>query len=304
MSTKNLTAALRAPFYKRFLGRSAVPTEVDYAYDNNFALRWRNAADSADVDALRVNASDQVELPAGVVVGDAVTDAMILKGRVATGSAAGAALTLGATYLYGEGNELRYSISAWTGIGNQFNGLYMRAESAADNAAGSLRGAEFYAAANASAVSDLKGILAYAYIKGDTAETIDTVYGSQSEFSMDAGRANAITLTEAAALMGKITGGKVADYTKIHGLILRAGDMDGQDRTLGNAILIDDDAAMAGVPTWTAAIRLTAPATNLLSFDAAEGCVSAIGGTLTATHKIAINIDGVGTIYIPAGTVA
>lgn len=60
MPDKNLTSAIRAPFFKRHLGRSDVATTVDYAYDNAFTMKWRNAADTADVSAFGVNASNRL----------------------------------------------------------------------------------------------------------------------------------------------------------------------------------------------------------------------------------------------------
>lgn len=48
----------------------------DTAFPNNVALKWSNAAGTAEVEAIKVNASDAVELGAGsalVVVGDTGT---------------------------------------------------------------------------------------------------------------------------------------------------------------------------------------------------------------------------------------
>ena len=260
-----------------------------------------------------------------VTIGNSITDTLILKGRVSTSVEAGAALSIDGTYTLGEAWELRYTITTWSGIGNQFNGVYFRTQSDADNASGSLRGAEFLAVANASGVSDLKGVFAEAYVKGDTTETINTVYGLHGEISFDAGRVNSVTLTEAPALLGKILSGKVADYTKFHGAILRFGDMDGGSRTYGNGILIEDDASTSGTSslttginitlgctnvlaiagTYTSLIRITGAGTNLLSFDAVEGPVStqatALNG-VSSSHKLALNIDGVGTVYLPVVT--
>lgn len=60
---KDLTAAIRAPFFKRHgLGRSGDFSSVDYAFDNNFAQVWRNAADTADVEALRVDADNNIQI--------------------------------------------------------------------------------------------------------------------------------------------------------------------------------------------------------------------------------------------------
>lgn len=352
--------------------------------------------------------------------GDAALDALILKGRLSTMTANGAAIDLGSTYTYGEGFELRYSVSNWTGIGSSFKGGYLRAENAVSGSGKDITGLELYGVANNVTTGAVTGLRSYAYIKGTSAKTVGPAYGVHGELSFDASSSTNTITTELAAGMLKITGGVCDTYTKIHGLILRSGDMDGASRTYGNAILIEDDAAMAGVITWTkgvsitsscttsisitgsattaidlatgtfgtgislagtlttgiligaattgisitgattnavsvtgsatsafvtgtgtftnglliggtvttgvsigaattginftgavtnaivvggtstAIIRATGAATNLLSFDAVEGCVSAqSGGTATYSHKIAVNIDGVGTVYLP-----
>jgi hypothetical protein len=60
---KDLTAAIRAPFMKRHgLLRANDQLTADHAYDNNFTRKWRNAADTADVDVLRVDADDNIQL--------------------------------------------------------------------------------------------------------------------------------------------------------------------------------------------------------------------------------------------------
>lgn len=51
--------------------------------------------------------------------------------------------------------------------------------------------------------------------------------------------------------------------------------------------------------TSTNMIRAIGAATNFLSFDAVEGCLTTQTGAATFSHKIAVNIDGVGTVYIP-----
>lgn len=51
------------------------------------------------------------------------------------------------------------------------------------------------------------------------------------------------------------------------------------------------------------AIRLTGSETNFLS-AAVAGAVSGTPGTLTPTHKIAVNIEGVGVRYLHVGTTA
>jgi hypothetical protein len=71
--TQNLWAAMRAPFWKRFGIGKTLPANLDYAFDNNFALRWRNAADTGDIDLIKVNASDEVEFGGGAPIGSDVT---------------------------------------------------------------------------------------------------------------------------------------------------------------------------------------------------------------------------------------
>jgi len=90
----------------------------------------------------------------------------------------------------------------------------------------------------------------------------------------------------------KISGGTVTDAMEI-GACTNAINVSGN---VTNAMLIGG--------TQTAALRIEGAGTYLLSFDAVEGCISDTPGTLTPTHKIAINIDGVGTRYIHVGTVA
>jgi hypothetical protein len=56
-SFKTLTAAIRAPFSKRF-GLAQNPNLIDYSYDNGFAQRYSNAADTADVLADSVDSDN------------------------------------------------------------------------------------------------------------------------------------------------------------------------------------------------------------------------------------------------------
>lgn len=267
--------------------------------------------------------------------GDAVADSLILKGRVSTGSTAGAALAIDATtYQYGEGLELRYNVSDWadTYTLTTFNALYLRAETNEANASGNIRGAEIYGVTNNVNLGSLWGALVYAYIKGTSAKTVGPAYGIQAELSFDAGSSTNTITTEASAGFFRITGGVCDAYTKLHGVILRAGDMDGASRTYGDGILIEDGPE-AGAITWTngihinqacttglritgnttngiliagtqtSAIVINGAGTNLLEFDAVEGAVSGSPGTLTPTEKIAVKV-GSNTRYIHCGTVA
>lgn len=190
-----------------------------------------------------------------VTLNDGILDTVIVNGRIATASRAGAALAIDDTYTVGEGVELKYAISDFAGIplrdsNEVFVGVYSRAESIVDDASAHAVGVEGWGVANGVGVGQVEGLRGWAYGKGDTTDTIAMAYGVRGEFSMDAGRANTLTLTtEAAGLLARITSGKVDAYTKIHGVITRFGDMDGQARTYGSALR-----ALDGVEAGTAVL--------------------------------------------------
>lgn len=232
-----------------------------------------------------------------VTLGDAAADTTIIKSRLATTSVAGAALDLGATYDKGEWAELRPRVTAWDGIGTQFNGLYLRAETTADCNGGSLRGAEIMAVANGADIDDLKGALINGYVKGDTAETSTQVVGIHAEIGGDAGRANATTLTQAAIGLFKLLAWKVADYTKFHGLRLLFGDMDGGSRTFGSGIQLLDDPDTAGTSVLTNVIESNLAAANFLKVSA----TGQAGVTITDawnTEQAAADLAGTLTIDV------
>ena len=120
--------------------------------------------------------------------GDAAVDTLVLKGRVATMTVAGAAIQIGSAYTYGEGQELRWQVVDWTGK-TTFNGMYIRSEAATVSAAGkSIRGMELYGVCNSVTMTtgSLWGALIYAYKKGSTSVTINNMYAVQAELSWDA----------------------------------------------------------------------------------------------------------------------
>jgi len=81
----------------------------------------------------------------GFDLGDAVTDTLVLNGRVATGSIAGAALDIDATFLYEQLMEIKADVSDWTGVGSTFTGMYSRISTSLASA-NTLYGMEVYAA--------------------------------------------------------------------------------------------------------------------------------------------------------------
>ena len=206
-----------------------------------------------------------------LIFGDVSFGVLRVKGRMVTGTAAGTAIDIDASYAYGQGHELRWTISSWSGTGNTFDGQYVRAQSDTENASGNIRGMQIYGVGNNVNTLSILGILAYAYVKGSGAKTVGAMYAIQPELSWDA-TANTCTLsTEAICVRAKITGGKVDDYTKIHGVQVRAGDMNAASPTYGNAFWLLDDADMTGTVSWTIGVNLEADCTTGISF----------GGTVT-----------------------
>ena len=238
--------------------------------------------------------------------GDASVDTFVLKGRMSTMTPAGSSIQIDAsTDTYSEGLELRYNMADWADGSTTFTnckGLYLRTETNEANGSGSVYGQEVYGVSNNVTLGGVWGLLSYAYIKGATAKTIGTAYGVQSELSWDAGAAATTISTEVAPLLAKITGGACADYTKIHGAIIRAGDMDGASRTYGNGILIEDDAGMAGTITWTKGISLTAPCTTGISITGnATDAIKIATGTITNALNVDVGIVDVATRVFCSG---
>lgn len=220
-----------------------------------------------------------------VTIGDSTADTLVLMGRRATGSVAGAAIDFATAYTYGEAVEERFRVTNWTGIGTQFQGYYVRTETNIDISGGTLRGAEWAAVANAAGVDNLEGLLAYAYIKGDTTETFVNLYGLHGEFTMDAGRANTATITEVGGVLSKILSGKVDDYTKIHGFIGRFGDMDGGSRKYGSGLRL-----LEGVEAGTSSLS------NVIYTDMAADYFLQVSADVKGAVDATIAGQTVGTI--------
>jgi len=83
---------------------------------------------------------------AELTLGDAVTDTLVLNGRVATGSIAGTELYIDDTYVYSQLIEIRASVSDWTNVGSSFTGRYERYMASVDSTGKTLRGSELYLA--------------------------------------------------------------------------------------------------------------------------------------------------------------
>ena len=266
------------------------------------------------------------EVTGNFTFGDAVADTLIVMGRVSTSTVAGAALDIDSTYTRNELFEIRADVSDWTNIPvnydsqQQFIGGYYRAQSAVDDAQGWLIGLQGWGVSDAAGHSELTGVFGYAYAKGDTTDTVGEAYGIRGEFSMDAGRANTLTLTtRAAGVLSYITSGKVDNYTKIHGFVGSFGDMDGGSRVYGSGLLLIDgpesgtctltsgvDVAMGAVNgilisgATTDAFKVTGSATNGLNVGTGTFTTGVLlGGTLTT----GVSVGACTTAYTITGAV-
>lgn len=230
---------------------------------------------------------------------------IVLGQRMSTSSAAGASIDIDATNdAYAEGMELRWHVADWADgetTHTDAKGMYLRMENRESNSNGSIYGCEVYGVTNN--VANTKyvwGGLFYAYVKGAAGVTATGIYAIQPEITFDAETASS-TITEAAVVRAKITGGTMADYTTMHGYKLLAGDMNGGSRTYGNAIWVEDDSAMSGTCGWTKGLYLAATCTTAIDIDscttaidfAASGTgITGTVSTLNATTGRALKLDG------------
>jgi len=279
----------------------ATAADVAFIYDGNAQDFYAGLDDSADDyviglgSALGTTQAIGVDENVDVSIGTNTMDALILKGRLATSTAAGAALAIDSTYTYAEGMELRYAVSDFTNIPlidaeETFKAGYLRAESTVDDASAVVMGLESYGVANAVGISEAIGVRGQGYVKGDTADTVSNVYAVQGWLSGDAGRTTATTLVEAAGINSRIVSWDVADDTKIHGFVGTFGDMDGDSATFGNGILLQDGPE-AGTSILTAGLNINMAATNDIVLQNDDTITNGAAGVITFSTDIA-STDG------------
>jgi hypothetical protein len=230
--------------------------------------------------------------------GDASVDTFITKGRMATGTIAGANIELGASYTYGELWEIKSRITSWTGIGSSFKGYYFRAENYIAGSGKGLRTTEFYAADYDFGIDNLQVIYADALLKGgSTAVTYGKVNAGEFCISPETG-AGAITITTRMSAIelcpssnGRITGGNLA---KIHGMYIMARDGDGGSTALGTGITMVSDPDQSGTRTFTDGIKISIGCVDSIEIaGAATNGINISGATTTG-----LNIAGNATIGI------
>ena len=225
--------------------------------------------------------SGTAALTTGIYFGSLVT-AIALTGNTTnhiaiTGAATDACIDIANTITAGTyGIYMKNTVTGFAG--GEFQGAYIRAE-AATNAATtkSLYGLHVMGVSNAvtHTSGSLWGTFSEAYIKGDAAQTINHIYAGQFELTMDAGRANALTITTAAACVrAKMTLGNITGDTKVHGYVLTVGDMDGAATTIGTGLLMQADSGMGSTCLLTTGISITIPSTTAISITGA--CTTAL----------------------------
>lgn len=117
-------------------------------------------------------------LAGGFTFGDAVADTLTIKGRVATGSIAGASLDIDSTYTYDQLIEIRADVSDWTGVGGSFHGLYMRVSNSIIGTGKKLYGEEILCAnTDGIDIDELHTFLFNTMGKGNS--TIGLMYGGE-----------------------------------------------------------------------------------------------------------------------------
>lgn len=236
--------------------------------------------------------------------GAAELDSLLIKGRIATSTIAGAALSLPAEYIYGEAAELRWDVASWTGTGNSFNGLYLRTSTSVGNASGGLQGAQimgvFNVTTGTTGLSSLKGLYVETLVKANTSgnKTITNLTSVEANISLENYGATVLTFTNNIyCLHAKAqTGTGLADYTKVNGIKISGRD-DGTARVFGIGLDISDPEAT--VATWTTGISITTSATTGISL--ATGTFTT-GISIAGTTTTGISITANPTTGIALGT--
>ena len=135
---------------------------------------------------------------------------IIINERVSTKTAAGSAVSIPATYHFGEAIELRYTSAL---VDTQFQGIFLEVRSAIANSS-TIRGMEIAAAqAAAVAIGVLEGANIRATVRSATTGDITSMYGVTGEANHNSA-AYTGTITEIAAVRGKVSMEDGAIYTK------------------------------------------------------------------------------------------
>ena len=194
-----------------------------------------------------------------ITLGDAATDKVVLNSRVATVNNAGSAIDVAANYGYGEGMELRYTVSAWPTGQSNFQGILLKVRSnAVDDAGKGQRGMEVESSASNISMNNLEGGYFYAYQRGTTARNIGSMYGVTAELMFDDNSNVTFSTSTAAAFRGivKTDNTMVNAATKLQGIEILFGTTDGVAGTVLAGINLKDDPATSGNVTLQYGLKM------------------------------------------------
>lgn len=202
-------------------------------------------------------------------LGDSIVDSLILKGRITTGTEAGAYLEIDATtYQYTEGQELKYAVVDWADVYtlNSFTGIKLAVEARTESAGGQIKGLDCDCRINDVTAGSVASIMAHTYIKGSTAKTVNIVLGGESEVEV-ANSSGTLTVTTSMIahecrmrVSSAVAGGNLA---KCHGLVVKCGDTDGGTQTVGTGVNICKYASGGGDCTWTLGLDISDATTGI-----------------------------------------
>lgn len=238
--------------------------------------------DHIDVDNIYIR--EDCEILGNLTFGNAAIDTLILKGRVATGTAAGSNITIDATYIntYQELQELRCRVTNW-GTQSGFNAYYMRAENYVAGSGKALKTVQLYGADYGYGVGDFEVIQADMLLKSGVA-TYGYAAVAEFAFSPESGT-GAITITNHAETLRLCPSGvagriDASNAAKIHGIYLLARDGDGGSTKLGDGFYMGNDTSQSGTRTLTNGINIAIGCTTGVKISGAcSGDAINISGT-------------------------
>ncbi|MCK9603005.1 MAG: hypothetical protein M0R66_01290 [Candidatus Omnitrophica bacterium] len=223
--------------------------------------------------------------------GDAAVDTLILKGRVATGTAGGSNILVDASYTYGELWEARSRVTSWSGVGNSFTGHYFRTEAGVASSGKGLRTIEAYCVANATfSVDQIECAYFEAAMKASGTQTIARAYAVEAALAPYGG-SGAITISDKWACVLLTPSGvssriDATNAAKIHGIYLLARDGDGGSTKLGDGFYLGNDSGQAGTRTLTNGVNMAIGATTGILLAGATTTGVSITGSATDAIKI------------------
>ena len=179
MGLKALVYAQRAPYITRFSLGGGTPT--DYGFDNLFVMKWRNAAKTADLDVMKVDASDYLQ----------VLKTIHLEGITPSTETFGSLFTTGSTWVaFSTANACGFkALLSNTSTSGEFATMRMRARS---NSATATVCGNFAASAGQNDFGDLYAVQGYAqpltFTQATASNIVCAVYSCVQATASSSGR--------------------------------------------------------------------------------------------------------------------